>query len=645
MRNTAHLPSSAPRKGLAPYQHRGHEFLRQKQWSQAERELANAVRYGSREALDWIGLSIARWKLDDLDGSVAAGRKALELQPGNTTACMVLTQALIAQQRFAEAAQVFEALPAGAPRDHDFHLNYGICLLRTQRPQEAIGEFLQALQYRMDAAPTHTQLGLAFRELKLYEEAVECFRTAAALDPHHVAARAFVAHLDQFACRWTSFTANREEYLRALHEAARRCTGQGAESTPFALVAMPHTREDFLVAARLESRRLARGVKPLPARPLTAADARRRLRIGYLSCDFHQHATALLITEMFERHDRDRFEVFLYSHGVDDGSPVRERLRRAAEHFVDVAPLSPAAIARRVHDDGIDILVDLKGHTTDNRFTTLAYRPTPVQASFLGFPGTTGADYVDYFIGDRHVTPLAHADGYSEKIAQMPHCYQPNDRQRPKPVPSTRAQWGLPEQAFLFACFNQSYKIIPETFEAWMDILRDVPGSCLWLLDGGPQACTNLRAQAEARGVDPQRLIFGAPVTPAHHLSRLVHADLMLDTWPCNAHTTASDAVWAGLPIVTLPGETFASRVAASLLYTLDLPELVCADVEAYKRTAVALARDPARLAQLRSRLAHGRDHGPLFDSTRFARDIEALYARMWERRLAGLSPDHLPAA
>jgi hypothetical protein len=312
--------------------------------------------------------------------------------------------------------------------------------------------------------------------------------------------------------------------------------------------------------------------------------------------------------------------------------------------FIDAARLSDADLARRIRDDGIDILVDLKGFTRDGRLGVLARRPAPIQVTWLGFPGTCGADFVDYIIGDPVVTPLADQAVFSERIAQMPWSYQPNDRQRPLGEPLPRARCGLPAQAFVFCSFNASFKILPPVFERWCRLLRAVPGSVLWLLESNPQAMANLAREAAARGVDPARIVFAPFVPPEQHLPRLMAADLFLDTSPYNAHTTASDALWVGLPVVTCQGETFAARVAASLLRAAGCEELVTHRLDDYEALALALVRDPARLTALRMRLAGSRMTLPLFDSTGFSRDLEALYARMAERHRMGLAPAPLPA-
>jgi predicted O-linked N-acetylglucosamine transferase (SPINDLY family) len=351
------------------------------------------------------------------------------------------------------------------------------------------------------------------------------------------------------------------------------------------------------------------------------------------------------MAQVLERHDRSRFEVFVYSHGRSDGSAMRQRIEGAAEHFADLQASSIADMAHRIRDDEIDILVDLKGYTQHSRPPLFAMRAAPLQVSYLGFPGTTGADYIDYVIGDPVVTPLEHAPFYSEKIAQLPGCYQCNDGTRPIPRPPSRSSQGLPEDGFVFCAFNQPYKISPEVFDVWCRLLNAVPGSVLWLLAWNKDAPIALRREAQARGVDPSRIIFAPSVPQSEHLDRIGCADIFLDTWPCNAHTTASDALWAGLPVLTLSGRTFASRVAGSLMRAVGLPELVCDDVSGYEGLARELASDRGRLEQLRARVRDARHTSSLFDGTVTARGLELVFERMWERALSGQSPEHLPAS
>jgi len=364
----------------------------------------------------------------------------------------------------------------------------------------------------------------------------------------------------------------------------------------------------------------------------------RRLRLGYLSSDFHQHATALLMVEMLEAHDREHFELHAYSYGADDGQGMRARLQRRFEHFSDITALDDAAAARAIHADGIDILIDLKGFTAGTRSALLSYRAAPLQVSFLGYPGTLGGSLCDYLISDRFITPIDAAADYSEQLACLPHSYQPHGRQAtigPRPM---RAAQGLPARGLVLCCFNQSYKFTPEVFDIWCRLLAQTPGSVLWLL-GHAQAEGNLRAEAMERGIAPQRLVFAPDCAQAEHLARLQLADLVLDTSPYNAHTTASDALWAGVPLLTCAGSTFASRVAGSLLHAVGLPELVTHSLADYAALAADLVNRPQRLRALRRKLARQRMTAPLFDVPAYTHSLEALFAAMWQRHASGLAP------
>ena len=364
-----------------------------------------------------------------------------------------------------------------------------------------------------------------------------------------------------------------------------------------------------------------------------------RLRIGYLSADFHEHATAMLIAELVERHDRGRFEIVGCSTGPDDGGPLRGRLVADFDRFLDLSALPDQSAARAIHGAGIDILVDLKGHTQNARPGIAAYRPAPVQAQWLGYPGTLGNPAIDYVIADPVVAPAAHQPFYSERIVHLPDSYQPNDRKRIiGPVPS-RASCGLPEEGVVFCAFNAPYKIGPVLFGRWCRLLDRVPGSVLWLLHGAPEVAVNLRRAAVANGVAPDRLVFAPRLPGPAHLARHRLANLFLDSGPVGAHTTASDALWAGLPVLSVLGRSFAGRVAASLLHAVGLPELAVADWDAYEAAACRLATDPAELSALKRRLEEGRLTAPLFDTDRFARSIETAYATMWDIHAAGAPP------
>jgi predicted O-linked N-acetylglucosamine transferase (SPINDLY family) len=375
------------------------------------------------------------------------------------------------------------------------------------------------------------------------------------------------------------------------------------------------------------------------ARPAPAG-AHDRLRIAYLSADFHNHATAQLAIELFERHDRTRFDICAISFGPDDGTAMRAACVAAFETFLDARAMSDEAIAAWMRGKEIDIAVDLKGFTTGARERVFALRPAPLMVNYLGFPGTLGTEVYDYILADAVVAPMAMQPFFAETIVHLPGSYQPNDSRRGVPETSlSRAEAGLPQTGFVFASFNNSYKITPAVFDVWMRLLAATQGSALWLLDDNALATANLRKEAAARGIDPARLVFAPRVGPNAHLARQRLADLFLDTQPCGAHTTASDALWMGLPIVTCLGGAFAGRVAASLLHAVGLADLVAPDLAAYERLALELARDPGRLAAIRARLETERYRLPLFDADRYRRGVEAAYETMWARHQRGDPP------
>jgi predicted O-linked N-acetylglucosamine transferase (SPINDLY family) len=368
-----------------------------------------------------------------------------------------------------------------------------------------------------------------------------------------------------------------------------------------------------------------------------------RIRLAYVSADLHDHATARLLAELIELHDRERFAVMGVSLGPDDGSAMRRRLIEGFDEFIDARELDDAQVVERMRAARIDIAVDLKGHTAGSRPGVFARRPAPVQVAYLGYPGTSGASFIDYLIADEVTVPPAQRNHYTEHIAYLPGSYQVNDRRRPRPSTAvSRAQAGLPAQGFVFCCFNNSYKILPGIFDHWMNILRSTEGSTLWLLEDSEVARRNLQIEAQRRGIDSRRLVFAPRVPLPEHLARHQLADLFLDTLPVNAHTTASDALWAGLPVLTSPGSGFAARVAASLLYAVGLPELVAGDLVRYEELAVELAGNPGRLRAIRELLARNVTDAALFDTDRFRLEIEAIYEAMWRRHLRGETPADL---
>ena len=519
--------------------------------------------------------------------------------------------------------------------DAHLHFQLGEALRHLNRYPEAVTAYLAALSRKPDYFHAHVQLGNSFNPLKMHEEARECFKTAIAVGGTQVELVSGMAYEDLHACRWDYLSEDLAELMRLIESGA-------GQPVPFQLLAQPSTRRQQLDATRVYARQMFGNIAPLAGE--FVASAHPRVRIGYLSSDFLEHATAYLISQVFERHDRSRFEVSAYSYGIDDASPARRRIERGVDRFVEARALSDAGLAQRIRDDGIDILLDLKGYTLGSRNGVMAYRPSPVQVNYLGFPGTLGAPFYDYIIGDPVITPIDHGPDYDEKIAQLPTCYQPNDRSRAIGPRPSRAVCGLPDHAFVFCSFNGPYKITSDMFDVWCRLLHRIEHSVLWLYQASAQARRNLTAQAERRGIAGSRLIWAEPVHQTQHLARLQLADLVLDTRPVCAHTTASDALWTGVPIITCPGETFVSRVAASVLYAAGLPDLVAPDLARYESKALALAQDRQGLQALKERVAQNRESCALFDSLRYTRELESLFLRMHERRQQGLAPAHLPA-
>ena len=643
------LPTPAEPQPASAAQQRAHRKWRDGQaaaerehWPQAALEFEQAFSLHGDEA---YGLAAAHAFIKAGRSDVAAQRTAglRRHRPALTLAYTLESHALLERGRAAEAAQCLLALPDGALRDAPYWVSLGVALQRCHRHDEAIAAFMQALALKIDDGVVHFRLGMSFKDKGLKAEAAECVRTALllGLDTSELSARAQLLFLEREACRWPQA---REEMarLRAAVQAApedMRC-----ETGAFPHAVLVDDPAEVLKVARLYARHVAARVAPLPRRAAKARDSANggRLRIGYLSSDFHQHATSQLMAQMLECHDRTRVEVTLFSAGADDASAMRARIAAATEHFEDLRGLTHAAMAQRIRAREIDILVDVKGATHGTLMPVTAMRPAPLQVSWLGFPGSSGMAEVDYLIGDAIVTPPEHAAHFSEKLALLPVCYQPNDAKRALPRPSRRGDWGAPEGVPLLCGFHQSYKISEAVFDRWCALLHAIPGAVLWLLRWNANVQASLEAAARARGLDPQRLCF-APMLPLEeHLSRLACADLYLDAWPCNAHTTAGEALWCGVPVVTLIGPTFAQRVAASLLHAVALPELVCESEAGYEATVRALCADPARRAALREHLVAQRRTSPLFDGARFARDLEALYERMWARATAGLLPEHL---
>ncbi|TMJ59656.1 MAG: tetratricopeptide repeat protein [Alphaproteobacteria bacterium] len=577
-----------------------------------------------------LNLARALYAQGDLTGSVSQYRELLRSSPDSADCHFSLGLVLCEQGDVASAITHYRRVLALRPEHTDAHAALGNALAAQGQWNAAIGHYRASLAVRPECPKTLNALGDALAMTGALTQAIEVVQRAATLRSDLAGVHANLAYFKRQACDWTDFDRDAARVLALLRQGAR-------DVPPFVTLMLPAEPADRLLAARRWSEGIARGVSRLShKRPA----AERRIRLGYLSHDFRGDVVGRLLPELIERHDRSRFRVSGYCYGPDDGSDVRHRLVAAFDSFVDLTAIDDATAAERIHADGIDILVDLTGYTSENpRTRILAFRPAPIQVNFLGFPGTMGAEFIDYIIVDDFLAPEDHQPGYSETLIQSPHCYQPSDTARPTGSPALpRAACGLPADGFVFCCFNHSYKLTPTVFDIWMRLLNAVPGSVLWLLEANTDVPGNLRREAAARGIAAERLVFAGRAPVPEYMARLAAADLFLDTLPYNAGATANDALWAGLPVLTCAGDTYVGRMAGSMLHAIGLSYLVTSSLAEYEVQALQLAKQPARLAELRRRLSENRARMPLFDMARYTRDIEAAYARMWDRWITGQS-------
>jgi len=582
-------------------------------------------------------LGVVQTQRGDCAAALPLLERALRLRPGNADAWVNLGNALREAGRLREALAAFARALALNPAIPQAHYNRALTLHEQGDDRAALAGYERALALAPNYLEALFNRGVALLALRRAADAAAAFDQALALDPDcpYAAGKAFYARL--LACDWRTHAQDRERLIAAVRAGGRVCD-------PFAFAGVADCPQAQLACARTYA---GDRFPPAPA-PLWRGERyrHRRIRIAYVSADFHDHPTSHLTAGLFERHDRARFELTAIALGPERAGAMRQRLVAAFDRFIPAGARSAAQLAQLLRELEIDIAVDLMGYTQGGRPELFARRPAPVQVAYLGQPATTGAPYLDYLIADALVLPPQQRRYYSEQVVYLPDCYQVSDdrRARPTALPS-RADAGLPATGFVFCCFNNHYKIAPEIFAIWLRLLRQTPASVLWLLVDDSAAVGNLRAAAAAQGVDPERLIMAPRLSHELHLARQGLADLFLDTLPYNAHTTANEALWLGLPVLTCPGRSFASRVAASLLHALGIPELIAPDLAAYERTALELARDPERLRRLRARLAAARATSPLFDTDRFRRHLEDAFTRMWERSQRGLPPESFAVA
>jgi predicted O-linked N-acetylglucosamine transferase (SPINDLY family) len=557
---------------------------------------------------------------------------ALKLQPAFAEAHYNTGNVLHELKRFEEAVKSYDSALRIRDSFAEAHNNRGNALLELGRVNEALHSYERAIQVLPNLANAHNNRGNALSLLKRPEQALASYERALSLDPDFPWVRGARLHAKLLLCNWDGIDAAVEDLIARI-ERGKRAT------RPFTVLALSDDPSLHRRVAEMSAIPAELAPRPLAVPPMRPRGP--RIIIGYYSADYQNHATANLMAELFELHDRRRFEIIGFSYGTPTHDPMRQRLLGAFDRFVEVRSNSDREIAQLSRELKVDIAVDLKGFTQDSRPGIFAQRAAPIQINYLGYPGTVGGDYMDYIVADRMLIPPQHRQHYSERVIYLPNSYQANDRKRPiAEDPCSRADLGLPQSGFIFCSFNSCYKITPILFDSWMRILQRVKHSILWLLTDSGAVAGTLRREAARRGVNADRLIFAPQLPLARHLARYRIADLFLDTFPCGGHTTASDALWAGLPVLTRLGESFAARVASSLLTAIGLPELIASSAAHYEALAVEFATDPVRLATVRKDLELRRSTAPLFDTPRFTRDLEQGYAVVHERYLAGLAPE-----
>ena len=591
----------AANPGFAPaYYNRGILLQEARQWSAAEASYAQAIALIPDHGDAHYNRGVVLQRLEQWEAALASYDRALAIRPSHAEA----------------------------------YVNRGVALRSLGRFDAALDSFDRAIAIKKDMASAYFNRGITLNDLKHHAAALANYDQAIALGSDAIGLHGCRRHAKMRLCDWSNFDAE----AAALIERIGR---NESASPPFHVLVMSDS-------AGLQKHAATSWVRDeCPPRSTMSAHPhfprRDKIRVGYFSADFHNHATAYLIADMFERHDRSAFEISAFSFGPDKRDPMRSRLQSACRQFIDVRNDSDDAVVALARKMQIDIAVDLKGLTQFSRPGIFSRRAAPLQVGYLGYPGTMGADYIDYLVADRTLIPAGKEQHYCEHIIFMPHSYQVNDAKRGiADKVFSREALALPRSGFIFCCFNNNFKITPDTFDGWMRILQRVEGSVLWLYEDNPTATANLRREAAQRNVDPKRLVFAPFMALPEHLARHRAADLFIDTLPYNAHTTASDALWAGLPVLTCMGEAFASRVAASLLTGLGLPELITSTKEHYEELAVELATDPQKLVQLKQRLLERRLTAPLFDAQLFTGHIEAAYTAIYERQQAGLPNAHV---
>jgi predicted O-linked N-acetylglucosamine transferase (SPINDLY family) len=608
-------------------------FLEAEDFSQAEHKFIKSLELIPDRVSTLTNLSAAQLKLKKYSEARVAAQKAISVESDNSEAYLNLGLIELDLKNFESAIKFFDKALSLKPDYAEAYSNKGATLNELKRYDEAIAHYDKAISLKPDYHKAWSNKGTTLDCLKRHSESVKCYQKAIELNIKDSYLLGLAHHQMMLVCDWTNYVNKINEIFHLVNKGRK-----GAE--PFGFQGIASSEELLKKCAEIYSHDKYPQLDNLTK---FSQFKHHKIRIGYLCGEFRNQATSILMTRVWELHDKSMFEIFAFDNGWDDGSKYRQRITRAFNNLFDISRLSDLDAAKLIQENEIDILINLNGFFGLGRQEIFSYRPAPIQVNYLGFPGTMGADYIDYIIADKTLIPLDAQSSYTEKVAYLPNSYQANDRKRLiSDRQFTRAELGLPENACIFACFNNNYKITPLVFDSWVKILSLVEGSVLWLLADNPTAKNNLIKEATARGLDSCRLIFAERMPLPEHLARHRQADLFLDTLPYNAHTTCSDALWAGLPVLTLMGSTFPGRVGASLLKAIDLPELITNTQEEYEAMAIELAINPQKLRDIKLKLARNRLTTPLFDTPLFTKNLETIYTKMMERYQADLQPDHI---
>jgi protein O-GlcNAc transferase len=614
---------------------RGILLMELKQWDAALASFNRGIEIEPTFSQAYYNRGVLLHRSRQSDAALASYNHAIEINPRYAEAYCGRGVLLTELRQFDAAVDSLDQAIALDPGLADAYCNRGNLFAESSRDEAAVADFDRAIALKPDYADAFYNRANSLVRMKHFAAAIASYDRAFTQKPDMDFLLGTRRHAKMIVSDWDDLDSD-------VHRLIAGIEADEAVSPPFPILGLFDLAPLNHKVAEIWVREKHPANRALSAIPRRAP--RNRIHIGYFSADFYDHPVAVLLAELFETYDRSKYEVTAFSFGPDTQDGMRKRMEKAFSRFIDVRAKSDQEIALLARSLSIDIAVDLGGFTRNSRTGIFALRAAPIQINYLGYAGTMGADYMDYLIADRTVVPEAHHLHYTEKIVYLPNCYLPNDSTRTiADTVFTREELGLPPTGFIFCCFNNNYKITPGAFDSWMRVLSRVDKSVLWLSQNNPTAASNLRREASRRGVDPERLIFADRMSSLpEHLARHRVADLFLDTRPYNAHATAIDALWAGLPVLTCMGETFAGRVAASLLKSIDLPELITTTAEQYEDVAVQLAANPQRLSEIKRKLAENRLEAPLFDSASFTRHLETAYRMIHERYHSAIPTDHI---